>query len=144
MPKYSIPFNTLIELTFFPSEYLISNVFEVVISCFRPVVLEALSTWLSSFQPPCTCGLAQPDEMVMTSSYSDMDVNTTRHYGMPEDINTTGNYGRSEENGVQHKSAERGPSHPPHWKQHTTACGLTHKYHRQIFTRHLSWGIHAL
>ena len=39
--------------------------------------------------------------MMMSSSYSDMDVNTTGTYGIPEDINTTGNYGRPEENGVQ-------------------------------------------
>ncbi|XP_042563026.1 gamma-aminobutyric acid receptor subunit rho-1-like [Clupea harengus] len=50
---------------------------------------------------PCTCGLAHPDEMMMSSSYSDVDVNTTGTYGIPEDINTTGNYGRPEENGVQ-------------------------------------------
>ncbi|XP_076128112.1 gamma-aminobutyric acid receptor subunit rho-1-like [Alosa pseudoharengus] len=50
---------------------------------------------------PCTCGLAHPDQMMMSSSYSDMDVNTTGNYGMQEDINTTGNYSIPEENGVQ-------------------------------------------
>ena len=42
MPKHSIALNALIELTFFPSESFLSNVFEAVISCCRPVVLEAL------------------------------------------------------------------------------------------------------
>ncbi|XP_039603932.1 gamma-aminobutyric acid receptor subunit rho-1-like isoform X1 [Polypterus senegalus] len=33
---------------------------------------------------PCTCGLAHPRPMMMDTSYSDADVNTTGTYGMPE------------------------------------------------------------
>ncbi|XP_030637290.1 gamma-aminobutyric acid receptor subunit rho-1 [Chanos chanos] len=33
---------------------------------------------------PCTCGMSHPSQMMMSSSYSDMDVNTTGNYGMPE------------------------------------------------------------
>ncbi|XP_076834478.1 gamma-aminobutyric acid receptor subunit rho-1 [Brachyhypopomus gauderio] len=35
-------------------------------------------------QLPCTCGIANPDEDMMTVGYSDMDQNTTRSYGTPE------------------------------------------------------------
>uniref|UniRef100_A0AAY4B7T5 Gamma-aminobutyric acid receptor subunit rho-1 n=1 Tax=Denticeps clupeoides TaxID=299321 RepID=A0AAY4B7T5_9TELE len=34
---------------------------------------------------PCTCGLTHPDDMMMSNSYSDMDVNTTGNYGLGEE-----------------------------------------------------------
>ncbi|XP_066532668.1 gamma-aminobutyric acid receptor subunit rho-1 [Hoplias malabaricus] len=33
---------------------------------------------------PCTCGLSHPGQIMMSSSYSEMDAMTTGHYGMPE------------------------------------------------------------
>nr|XP_006626283.2 PREDICTED: gamma-aminobutyric acid receptor subunit rho-1-like [Lepisosteus oculatus] len=33
---------------------------------------------------PCTCGLAHPRQLIMGTSYSDVDVNTTGTYGVPE------------------------------------------------------------
>ncbi|KAG5266025.1 hypothetical protein AALO_G00248990 [Alosa alosa] len=33
---------------------------------------------------PCTCGIANPDDMMMNPSYSDVDPNNTGTYGMPE------------------------------------------------------------
>lgn len=38
--------------------------------------------WVSS-QLPCTCGMAHPG--LMSASYSEVDVNTTGNYGMPEE-----------------------------------------------------------
>ncbi|XP_052390809.1 gamma-aminobutyric acid receptor subunit rho-1-like isoform X1 [Carassius gibelio] len=39
---------------------------------------------LSSRQLPCTCGMTHPGQMMMSSSYSDMDMMTTGNYGMSE------------------------------------------------------------
>ncbi|KAI4899636.1 hypothetical protein NFI96_014638, partial [Prochilodus magdalenae] len=33
---------------------------------------------------PCTCGMSHPGQIMMSSSYSEMDAMTTGHYGMPE------------------------------------------------------------
>ncbi len=35
-------------------------------------------------QLPCTCGLTHPGQMMMSNSYSDMDMMTTGNYGMSE------------------------------------------------------------
>lgn len=35
-------------------------------------------------QLPCTCGMTHPGQMMMSSSYSDMDMMTTGNYGMSE------------------------------------------------------------
>uniref|UniRef100_A0A671KWC7 Gamma-aminobutyric acid receptor subunit rho-1 n=1 Tax=Sinocyclocheilus anshuiensis TaxID=1608454 RepID=A0A671KWC7_9TELE len=38
----------------------------------------------SNRQLPCTCGMTHPGQMMMSSSYSDMDMITTGNYGMSE------------------------------------------------------------
>uniref|UniRef100_A0A8C9RZT8 Gamma-aminobutyric acid receptor subunit rho-1 n=1 Tax=Scleropages formosus TaxID=113540 RepID=A0A8C9RZT8_SCLFO len=38
-------------------------------------------------QLPCTCGISHPDPMIMNASYSDIDVNATGNYSMPETRN---------------------------------------------------------
>ncbi|KAK9956339.1 hypothetical protein ABG768_014080 [Culter alburnus] len=38
----------------------------------------------SNRQLPCTCGMTHPGQMMMSSSYSDMDMMTTGNYGMSE------------------------------------------------------------
>lgn len=35
-------------------------------------------------QLPCTCGMTHPGQMMMSNSYSDMDMMTTGNYGMSE------------------------------------------------------------
>ncbi|KAL2081967.1 hypothetical protein ACEWY4_021785 [Coilia grayii] len=41
---------------------------------------------------PCTCSLTHPNQMMMSNSYSDMDVNTTGNYGIAEDVHSTAKY----------------------------------------------------
>ncbi|XP_062407311.1 gamma-aminobutyric acid receptor subunit rho-1-like [Sardina pilchardus] len=93
---------------------------------------------------PCTCGLTHPDHMMMSSSYSDMDVNTTGNYGLQEDINTTGSYSIPEENGVQRErilvqlalSGEQDTHHPGDPRAYNSMWIDTHaidKYSRVIF-----------
>uniref|UniRef100_A0A671SXG5 GABA(C) receptor n=1 Tax=Sinocyclocheilus anshuiensis TaxID=1608454 RepID=A0A671SXG5_9TELE len=38
----------------------------------------------NSLQLPCTCGMTHPGQMMMSNSYSDMDMMTTGNYGMSE------------------------------------------------------------
>ncbi|XP_048062114.1 gamma-aminobutyric acid receptor subunit rho-1-like [Megalobrama amblycephala] len=59
---------------------------------FLSVIEYAAVNYLSTLQErkvqsnrlPCTCGMTHPGQMMMSSSYSDMDMMTTGNYGMSE------------------------------------------------------------
>lgn len=81
---------------------------------------------------------------MMSSSYSDMDVNTTGNYGLQEDITTTGNYRIPEENGVQRErilvqlalNGDQAAHHPGNPRAYNSMWIDTHtidRYSRVIF-----------